>query len=305
MPRPVPIAVFAYNRPEHLRRVLTTLASARLANESEVVVFSDGPRTDTVRPSVHAVRGMLRERSWQQAFARFTVEESSANQGLASAIRAGVSKMLERHGTVIVLEDDLLVSNDFLVFMNAALDYYRDDERVASVTGFCPLTRIPQGYGHDVLAVPRASTCGWGIWSDRWSQVDWRPQCGLDVWNNPALKARLNSVGSDQLYRLRRQLQGKINSWGILFCLWQTMTNRLTIYPVHNRIHNIGYDGSGVHTRAGEAKNQTLVESTEPFSLTWPGVDPAVITEFRRTYSGGRLGRIKRWAVNLSAPRLP
>ena len=41
---PAPIAVFAFNRPDHLRRTLEALSANRLAGDSRLTVFCDAPR---------------------------------------------------------------------------------------------------------------------------------------------------------------------------------------------------------------------------------------------------------------------
>lgn len=47
---------------------------------------------------------------------------------------------------------------------------------------------------------------------------------------------------------LDHQMQGKIDSWAIRWCYAQSKLNMFTVYPVMSRIHNIGFDGTGVHS---------------------------------------------------------
>lgn len=46
------------------------------------------------------------------------------NYGLARNVIEGVTEIIERYGTVIVLEDDLVTNRYFLRFMNDALSRY-------------------------------------------------------------------------------------------------------------------------------------------------------------------------------------
>ena len=41
-----PIVVFAYNRPEHLSKVLNALSENYLANQSDLYIYVDGPKTE-------------------------------------------------------------------------------------------------------------------------------------------------------------------------------------------------------------------------------------------------------------------
>jgi|GEM_PF-4815558 len=49
--------------------------------------------------------------------------------GLASSIINGVSAVIANHKKVIVLEDDLVVSINFLDFMNQALQVYEQEKK--------------------------------------------------------------------------------------------------------------------------------------------------------------------------------
>ena len=298
-----PVVVFAYNRPDHLRQSLTALAGADLAAQTRVRVYADGPRDESARGAVKAVRRVLDDPAWRDRFAAFEVVTSDANKGLARAIIGGVTEVVEAAGRVIVLEDDLIVSRDFLRFMNDALDFYRDDPSVGSISGFCPLKAPPAGYGEDVMRVPRNCSHGWATWADRWREVDWTAAEADRLRREPALRRRFDSAGSDRFHRLQRQLAGKINSWSIRFGLWQVLNGRDTIYPVHNRVRNIGFDDSGVHTRRGQEVNDAMVSEGAPYRLTNPPETPAVLQAFSRIYSGPPLRSLMRKVRELVMPR--
>lgn len=50
-----PIAVFAFNRPGHLRRTLETLSANTLVAESAVTIYCDGPRHERDIPTIKDV----------------------------------------------------------------------------------------------------------------------------------------------------------------------------------------------------------------------------------------------------------
>lgn len=50
-----PIIVFAYNRPDHLKRTLTALTKNKEAKESDLFIFVDGPKSDTGKDKNEAV----------------------------------------------------------------------------------------------------------------------------------------------------------------------------------------------------------------------------------------------------------
>lgn len=294
-----PVVVFAYNRPDHLNQTLAALAAADLARDSRVRVYADGPRNEAAREGVDAVRAMLDDPAWGDRFGTFEVVASDENKGLAKAIIGGVTEVVEQAGRVIVLEDDLIVSRDFLSFMNDALDFYEPDPTVGSISGFCPLKAPPPGYTADVMRVPRNCSTGWATWADRWREVDWTAADAPRLYRDPVFRKRFNAAGSDRVDRLRRQMQGTVSSWSIRFGLWQAASGRDTIFSSVNRLVNSGYDGSGVNTRAGEAINPTFRAEGSPYVLKAVDKSPAVLAGFHRVYSGSLLARFRRYLRNL------
>ena len=56
------------------------------------------------------------------------VIESDKNNGLANSIIKGVNDIIKKFGKIIVLEDDLIVSQYFLDFMNRSLSLYKENK---------------------------------------------------------------------------------------------------------------------------------------------------------------------------------
>jgi GT2 family glycosyltransferase len=132
--------LFVYCRPQHTRRTIRSLLQNAESAESELIIYSDAPRTAAAAPQVQQVRDYCRG---LQGFKAVRIIESQRNLGLARSIIRGVTEALEQYQQVIVLEDDLVLSPWFLRYMNAGLETYRDDELVASIHGYCYPVRQP------------------------------------------------------------------------------------------------------------------------------------------------------------------
>ena len=65
---------------------------------------------------------------------KFLLEKK--NIGTASNIIQGVSKILKAKKKVIVLEDDLIVSKNFLKYMNDNLEKYKNYKKVWHISGW-------------------------------------------------------------------------------------------------------------------------------------------------------------------------
>lgn len=303
MTRPLaPVVLFAYARPDHLQQTLAALAAAEGASDTTLWIFSDGPKNAAAEDKVAAVRAVLAEPDWQRGFAKVELVLADKNKGLARSIIEGVSHVLTQHEEVIVLEDDLLVAPDFLRFMNNALERHAQTAEVGSVTGYCPLPQPPTGYAHDVYAVPRSCSHSWATWRDRWETVDWTGRGAVRLWQDNVLRKRFMATGSDKLDRLSRQLEGRIDSWSIMFNLWHILNDRVALYPVRNLVQNIGFDGSGTHTGAHDRMHTALSRSGAAFSLALPPEDPRVLAAFHKIYSGSPLGRLRRFLRNWRMP---
>src|ERR1700733_8290783 len=116
-----PIVLFTYNRPWHVRQTVGALQKNDLAAQSELIIFSDGPKNEEACVQVEEVRKYLKTIT---GFKGVQIYEQKENQGLANNIIDGVTRIANEHGCVIVLEDDLVTSPFFLRYMNDALLTY-------------------------------------------------------------------------------------------------------------------------------------------------------------------------------------
>jgi len=125
-----PIALFVYNRPFHTMRTVNALASNAYAKDSELIIFSDGPKAESDEEQVAEVRNFIRTIS---SFKNIRIVESEVNKGLARSIIEGITEVLNSSDTIIVMEDDLVTSPHFLQYMNEGLNLYQHEERVISI----------------------------------------------------------------------------------------------------------------------------------------------------------------------------
>ena len=98
-----PITLFVYNRPLHVKNVIKALKINYLANLSELIIFSDGPKNINNHHKVHEVRTYLRK---IRGFTKVKIIERKKNFGLSKNIISGVTSVLNNYKKIIVLEDD-------------------------------------------------------------------------------------------------------------------------------------------------------------------------------------------------------
>src|SRR3569833_1752079 len=238
-----PIVLFVYNRPEHTRRTLSYLQKNLLADESRLFIFSDGPKTDADKAKVDEVRQII---NGVTGFKSVKVTERTDNLGLANSIISGVTRLVNEYDKVIVFEDDLLSSPYTLQYFNEALDRYVKEEKVMHIGAYMynlPDKKLPQSFFYRA-----ATSCGWATWARAWK--DFEPD--IDKLMGQFDKQKINQFSIEGNMNFWKQMEGfkagKNNSWAIRWYASIFLKNGLTLNPSHSLVHNIGHDGSGVHS---------------------------------------------------------
>ncbi len=255
-----PIALFAYNRPLHLQKNIESLILNELAKESEIFIFSDAPpKNDQISTQkITEIRDYLQKLKEKEGtyFKKIHLIFQQENQGLAQSIITGVSQILEKFPHVIVMEDDLVCSVDFLKFMNDCLEKYAFHEHIFSISGYRFPFNMPSDFKQDAFLLPRASSWGWATWADRWQKADWEVTNFKDFWENGNQKKVFNQGGEDLSLMLYKQQKGLIHSWAIRWCFTLFRNHAFCVYPYHSKIQNTGHDNSGTNS-ANTAKYNT------------------------------------------------
>lgn len=293
-----PIILFVYNRPEHTRRTVESLAKNMLAKESTLYIFSDGAKNEATKGQVNEVRKYIASLSNLDYFASVVIEEAQENRGLADSIISGVTKVMQKYNRAIILEDDLLCAPDFLDFMNQSLDFYEKDSSIGSISGYSPLQSLPDTYKESIWIASRTSSLGWATWSDRWEQVKWKIDDYETFKKDKKARKRFDECGSDRYDRLRRQIKVGANSWSVRFGYWQSKAGLNTVFPSITRIQHIGWDGSGVHgTYCGPLDTHVKAYAVD-FELKQMKPNAQVISKLKSVYSGSILSRFARYLRN-------
>lgn len=242
-----PVCLFVYNRLEETKRTLAALQKNYLAKESQLYIYSDGPKNEKAKLQVQKVREYLKT---IKGFQTIKIIESKINKGLANLIISGVSEVLDRHGNIIVLEDDLLTSQNFLDFMNQALKFYKTEKNVFSISGFSLDLKSLKNYKKDFYWGYRASSWGWATWKDRWRNLDWEIKDYDEFISNKNMQFEFKrNRGSDMVSMLKAQMEDRIDSWAIRWCYNQFKMSSFTLFPAISKIYNIGVGEKGTHTR--------------------------------------------------------
>jgi len=264
-----PVALFAYARLQHLQQTVQSLQANPEAKKTVLYVFCDGEKNDVTKHLVAEVRAYVES---IEGFYQVIVKCRGSNFGLARSLVTGVSEVLSTYESIIVLEDDLVVSRHFLSYMNDALRRFKYDDRVVSIHGYVYPTKgsLPEAF------FLRGADCwGWATWRRGWAFFDDDSAGLLARLEQQELIDEFDFSSTYPFSKmLREHIAGHNDSWAIRWYASAFLANKLTLYPGRSLVSNIGNDGSGSHCGDGDIYDAEL--SATPIDLSRVEVMPSV-----------------------------
>lgn len=253
-----PVVLFVFNRPDHTRLTVDCLSKNELAVETDLIVYSDGPRNEDDILNIQQVRKIIQN---IDGFKSINIVERPKNLGLSNNIYEGVTEVFKTYDKVIVLEDDLLTSPKFLEFMNNALDMYQGEPKVFGVTGysFTDVSQIKSAY-----FLPFTSSWGWGTWKSKWQSFERNDEKLRLILAREDIRKKFDLDGAyDFSGMINQQLWKRINSWAIYWYAFVFEHDGLFLFPPQSYIKNIGFDGTGTHCSKEVDDTQILQKPSE------------------------------------------
>jgi len=282
----IPVCLFAYARPEHLRRTLECLRENQVPL---IYAFGDGPKTPDTRDAVSEVRSILHSLDWCDV----VLHERAENWGLGRSIVAGVGEVLSRHDMVLVFEDDLICVPGSYQYLTAAMRYYRDHSNVMSVTGWTHPRVIPRDVAHQPYFDGRAECWVWGTWARAWQGMErdaatLMQECrehGIDVFRYGADLPEMAEVEFRQ------------NIWAVRWIYLHMLRGGLCLRPPHSLVDHIGFDRFATNAAGAVQWANPPLLACPPLPESWPAIEenPECSVLWRRS-TGGRPAGVTRLA---------
>jgi hypothetical protein len=278
-----PVVLVVFNRPEHTEAVLRRIAQVR---PSRLLVIADGPRADRQGESERCdkVRRIVAGVDWPcEVLTNF----SDLNLGCGQRIISGLNWAFELVDEAIILEDDILPDVSFFRFCDEMLERFRDDSRIAMITGFNAVQahiNTQWSYFYSNLS----HVWGWATWRRSWARYDKK----LSEW--PEIRA---AGLLQEIFRLPEQRRfwtdifDKMHAgtgpdtWDYQWAYTNLIHNSLAVSPKINLIENIGFGPTATHTHR-EQDAPSIGSGTLPFPLLHP---PAMIPHRSMDELDGRL----------------
>lgn len=233
-----PVVVFAYNRPDHLRRTIDALAKNDLAQDSVLYIYCDGPKANVTEEQKKRIVDNRMVAHNVSGFKEVHVIEREYNIGLKDNIVGAVTEIVNQYGRIITLEDDVVASVGFLKYMNDALDVYADEERVMHISGYMWPHRwpLPETFFYEI-PYPGG---GWATWARAWKLYSDDTKELYDYWCGRW--DDFNVIGTHLQQQLEANYIGTLKTWFIKWHSALLQNDGLSLYPGKSLTNNIGFD---------------------------------------------------------------
>ncbi len=237
----IPVILFAFARPLHLKQVLRSLQENRV---TRIIAYADGARNQTEAARVEEVRRLLREVDW----ADLTLVGRAENLGLGKNVRAGVGEVAALHPAFIVWEDDLIAIPGTYAWLCAALREHAHDPQIMSVTAWTHPRITPGNLGGRPYLDARAECWVWGAWSRSWRGME------SGTAREKQSRAQRRGVAPDaygaDLPVMARD-EARRNLWAVRWLYHHLEHGGLCLRPPRSLVEHIGFDAEA--TNAAEA----------------------------------------------------
>ena len=237
-----PIAFFVYNRPEHTISALHALKNNELASGSEIIIFSDAPKSDKDQNKVREVRAIINDLS---GFKNKTIILREKNFGLYKNFVDGITYVCNNFGKIIVVEDDNKTSKYFLNFINDGLNLYENDDKVCSINGwFFPKKNSLQ----DTFFLMNHTSWAWGTWKRAWDKFNPDTDYLIREIKKRKMIKKFNLNNCFDYFGMLERRNKKLNESHAIVWKASTFVNKmLSLYPSNSFVQNIGFDATGTH----------------------------------------------------------
>jgi hypothetical protein len=239
-----PISIFACRRPRHLQSLLESLKINQEAKYSDLFIFIGGPKKNSDWDQVKETLKIAEDASGFKSIEVFTNFDLTSGSAL---IHFGVERILQNSESIIVLEDDLIVREDFLRYMNSSLQKYNDNEKVCQISGW-NYGDVTNSEVNSTFFFPAPTPWGWGTWKRAWiNSLEIQEEFSW-LTNKYSRIQSFNFQGNyDCLGMIESVIENNYDAWDAIWYLKCFRNGRLVLHPNSTLVINSGFDGSGLN----------------------------------------------------------
>jgi len=260
-----PVLIPTMSRFNKLRRCINSIRKSGLAKKTDLFLAIDFPAKQ------EHIRGFQKINNYANSVTGFksvTILKRKENFGAFLNFQSAIDHIFHHFENCIVLEDDNEVSKDFLNYMNAGLEFSKQNKDIFAVCGYmypCILDKI----SHDFFLYDGFSAWGFGVWKKKYYNLNLEIKEVEAFLKEPHNKKKITSkhLLANWKHGIRRGYIG----FDSMVCFHQLRTSTFSVFPKITRVNNKGFDGSGVHCEkdsiiSSELDKQKIFQGTADYS---------------------------------------
>jgi hypothetical protein len=240
-----PILFLIFNRPDTTKQVFDSIKKVK---PKKLYIAADGPRISQLGESdlCEQTRNIVRHIDWD---CEINMLFRSENLGCKIAVSSAIDWFFDNEEQGIVLEDDCLPHQDFFMFCEEMLDYYKDDQQVMHIGGANFQKGKIRGDGSYYFSNYN-HIWGWASWRRAWEKYDVNILSYSEIEAEKIVNERFNSKNEQEYWHkiFSNLKKGIIKTWDYqwTYSIWKN--NGYSILPNVNLISNIGIGEIATHT---------------------------------------------------------
>ena len=240
-----PIVIFTYNRPDKTLKVIESLKKNQLAKYSNLYVFCDGINKSK-KDDFFKVNCVIEIIKNTDGFKNIKLIQRNKNLGLYKNITLGLDYIFKKNKKAIILEDDIIVSPNFLKYMNDCLIMYENDNEVGSI---CSNLSKNKEKLPSTFFLYHQDCWGWGAWRRSWKLFDHNNKRLLKKIKDQGLEKKFNFENKYDFTRLLIGNQLKKRSWAVNWYASLLVHKKLNLYSSIPMSKNIGLGENSTNSK--------------------------------------------------------
>lgn len=241
-----PIIFIIFKRENTTQRVFDAIRNAK---PEKLLVIADGPREDRdgEADKCIATREIIDQIDWKCEVIK---NYAGKNMGCAKRVSSGLDWAFNLVEEAIILEDDCLPEPTFFPFCEELLERYRDDKRIASISGQnVQFGRKRTNYSY---YFSHFNHCwGWATWKRAWQNFDFDITLWPEIRDQNFLVDILNDSYAvnywSKVFQSLHDASSCQDSWAQRWTLSCWLQSSLGILANENLIYNIGSGPESTH----------------------------------------------------------
>jgi hypothetical protein len=249
----IPIVILTHDRLDHLKQSIESLLLNDCSEFQNVYIFLDAPCSDKyilknkqIIDYVNSLKG----------FNNLTLINHQLNIGSHNNFEFAVNYIFEKYDKLIFLEDDIIVSKNFISYMNQAMCYFESDLKCISVSGFT--YNLPNVH-LDVYKSNYLFAWGMGLYKEKYISHTKAFNRWKKTLLNPFYLFKLITKYPFILNSMIAQEYNKKKWYDTTITFYMINHGLYSILPTKTLVKNIGLDGSGENCVANEKLQSEIV----------------------------------------------